>query len=117
MSWNERYVLAMSKRQQIIYMQARIMRLASEKWKKPMDEIAELFTKYRVLYYIEECFEIFHVEGDEAAMELHLTPTELLPEFVISSTGRLLYDETSKLWWSGPSDIAEMFILEKASKK
>lgn len=53
---------------------------------------------------------------DEAAMELHLTPTELLPEFVISNTGKLLYDETSKLWWSGPSDIAEMFILEMASK-
>lgn len=69
MSWNERYGLAMSKRQQIIYMQARIMRLASEEWKKPMDEIAELFTKYRVLHYIEECFEIFYVEGDEAIFE------------------------------------------------
>lgn len=54
---------------------------------------------------------------DEAAEELHLTPTDLLPEFVISNTGKLLYDETSKLWWSGPSDIAEMFKMEMVSKQ
>lgn len=49
---------------------------------------------------------------DELASELHLEPTELLPRFVVSRTGRLLYDETSKLWWSGPSDIAEMYKEE-----
>lgn len=29
-----------------------------------------------------------------------------------SNTGRLLYEEESKLWWNGPSDIAEMFKNE-----
>ena len=49
---------------------------------------------------------------DELAEDLHMEPTELLPRFVVSQTGKLLYDETSKLWWSGPSDIAEMFKAE-----
>lgn len=49
---------------------------------------------------------------DELSEELHLEPTELLPQFMLSKTGRLLYDEKSKLWWSGPSDIAEMFRTE-----
>lgn len=49
---------------------------------------------------------------DELAEDMHLNPTELLPKFVVSRTGKLLYDETSKLWWSGPSDIAEMYKAE-----
>ena len=49
---------------------------------------------------------------DELANEMSLNPTQLLPEFVNSHTGKLLYDEESKLWWSGPSYIAEMFQME-----
>lgn len=49
---------------------------------------------------------------DELAQEMEMKPAELLPKFVLSRTGRLLYDESSKLWWSGPSDIAEMFKAE-----
>ena len=59
----------MNERQQIIYMQTRILRLASEEWNKPIEVIAELFAQYGVLHYIEECFGIFHVEGDEAVLE------------------------------------------------
>ncbi len=59
----------MSERQQIIYMQTRIMRLASERWNKPMVAISKLFTKYDVLRYIEECFDMFHAQGDEAILE------------------------------------------------
>ncbi len=62
-------VFIMNERQQIIYMQTRIMRLASEEWNKPVDIIAGLFKKYKVFQYIEEGFGIFHVEGDEAVME------------------------------------------------
>lgn len=53
---------------------------------------------------------------DEVAREWQLEPAELLPRFVASRTGRLLYDESSKLWWSGPSDIAEMFKGEMKSE-
>ena len=49
---------------------------------------------------------------DELAQEMEMKPAELLPKFVLSRTGRLLYDESSKLWWSGLSDIAEMFKAE-----
>lgn len=37
----------------------------------------------------------------------------VLPDFVASKTGALLYDESSKLWWNGPSYIAEMYRAEK----
>ena len=53
---------------------------------------------------------------DELAEDMKCRPTELLPEFLASNTGKLLYDESSKLWWSGPSYIAEMFKDEIAEK-
>lgn len=59
----------MNETQQIIYMQARIIRLASEKWNMPVEKIADLFAKHGVLQYIEQCFGIFHLEGDEAILE------------------------------------------------
>lgn len=46
---------------------------------------------------------------DELSKDMHLPANELLPKFIVSKTGKLLYDESSKLWWSGPSDIAQMF--------
>ncbi len=51
---------------------------------------------------------------DELAEEMSVPPEELLSEFIASNTGKLLYDETSKLWWSGPSDLAEMYKKEIA---
>lgn len=69
----------MSERQQILYMQVRIMRRASEKWEKPIAVIAEIFARYHVFQYMEECFGIFHVEGDEAVLhdvEKYLTKKE-----------------------------------------
>lgn len=59
----------MNERQQIIYMQARLMRLACEEWERPVEVVAGLFAKYDVFQYIEQCFGIFHVEGDEAIFE------------------------------------------------
>lgn len=55
--------------QQIIYMQIRIVRLASERWNMAIEDIVEMFSRYQVFSYIEECFGIFHVEGDEAILE------------------------------------------------
>ncbi len=59
----------MSIKQQIIYMQVRLMRLTSEMWNKPVEMIADVFSRYGVFRYIEECFELFHVEGDGAVYE------------------------------------------------
>ena len=38
----------MNEKQQITYMQARIIRLASEKWNVPVKEIGSIFTEFRV---------------------------------------------------------------------
>lgn len=46
---------------------------------------------------------------DELSEDMQLPASELLPQFIVSKTGKLLYDESSKLWWSGPSDIAQLF--------
>lgn len=59
----------MDEKQQIIYIQTRIMRLASEEWNMSIEEIVEIFTKHKVLQYIENCFGMFHVQGDEAVLE------------------------------------------------
>ena len=45
----------------------------------------------------------------ELAEDLQENEDVLLNKFIHSVTGRLLYDEKSKLWWSGPSDIAQMY--------
>ena len=56
----------MDEKEQILYMQARLSRTASEKWGKSMAEVMTVFVKYKVLEYIEDSYEIFHVQGDEA---------------------------------------------------
>lgn len=59
----------MGEQQQIIYMQTRMVRMASEEWEMSLKNVIDLFSKYDVLGYIERCFGIFHVEGDEAIFE------------------------------------------------
>lgn len=49
---------------------------------------------------------------DELSDDLQMEPAEMLVKFLSSDTGKLLYDEESKLWWDGPSAIAEMFKKE-----
>ena len=59
----------MPEQQQILYMQIRLVRLASKYWGKTMEATADLFKKFSVFKYIEDCFYIFHTEGDEAIFE------------------------------------------------
>lgn len=59
----------MSENQQITYMQARLVRLASEEWNMPIKAVASLFTEFKVLKFIRECFDTFHVEGDYAILD------------------------------------------------
>lgn len=49
---------------------------------------------------------------EELVNDLKLDPTTTLKDFVASKTGALLYDEASKLWWNGPSYIADMYKKE-----
>lgn len=65
----------MTKTSEIAYMQARIARLASEKWNLPIREVGRIFSECQVCQHIKECYDLFHVEGDEAIWE------DLLPFF------------------------------------
>lgn len=53
---------------------------------------------------------------EELAEQFHEEPTKMLKKFVASRTGALLYDEDAKLWWDGPSAIAEMYKHELNEK-
>ena len=37
---------------------------------------------------------------------------EVLTDFLCSKTGKALYDEKTKLWWTGPAYIAELYMEE-----
>lgn len=50
---------------------------------------------------------------EELSERLHVTPEELLPDFLESETCAALYDNTTKLWWEGPTAIAELYLKEK----
>lgn len=49
---------------------------------------------------------------EELSEDLQIGPDEAFSRFVLSETGELLYDEESKLWWNGPSYIADMYKNE-----
>lgn len=59
----------MGEKAEITFMQARLIRFASETWKMPLDKIVEIFKKMNVFTYIEKGYGIFHCEGDEAVLE------------------------------------------------
>ena len=59
----------MSKKAEIIFMQTRLIRLASEEWHLPIEKIVELFKKVDVLGYIEKGYGLFHCEGDEVVLD------------------------------------------------
>lgn len=57
---------------------------------------------------------------EELSEDLKIEPDEMLSSFLLSKTGALLYDEQSRLWWNGPSYIADLYkneIKEEKSKK
>ena len=59
----------MTSREEIAYMQARIARMASEKWGVSIAEVGRVFAELHALEHIRDCYGVFHVEGDEAVWE------------------------------------------------
>lgn len=59
----------MSKELQILYMQIRLVRLAGKEWALDFDEVNRIFTENGVYKYIEDLWELFHIEGDRAVLE------------------------------------------------
>ena len=54
---------------EIIFMQTRLIRLASTEWHMPIKEVVDLFIKWDIFKYIEDGYGIFHCEGDKAVLE------------------------------------------------
>lgn len=59
----------MERRQEIIYMQVRIARIASERWGKTLREATAILRAHKVADYIEQNYELLHLEGDEAVFQ------------------------------------------------
>ncbi|MCQ2527578.1 MAG: DUF3791 domain-containing protein [Saccharofermentans sp.] len=59
----------MSEKMQIIFMQIRLVQLASDKWNMTIEGVLNIFEQYQVLDYIKTGFGIFHCEGDETILD------------------------------------------------
>lgn len=53
---------------------------------------------------------------EELSEDLKQNPDEVFSKFISSKAGELLYDREAKLWWCGPSYIADMYKKELAEK-
>ena len=56
----------MDKNRDLLFLQTRLLRLASLRWGISLRECADIFQKYSVFDYIKDLYGIFHVQGDEA---------------------------------------------------
>ena len=54
---------------------------------------------------------------EQLAQETKLPQEELLLEFMKSNTAKMLYDDSTKLWWDGPSATAEEFKKQAKEKE
>ena len=52
--------------------------------------------------------------SEEIAKALGCSRTEALERFLASDTGAALYDDSLKLWWESPHDIAAAYLRESA---
>ena len=59
----------MSERSEIVFMQVRLLRLASEEWNMSVPKVAALFDCYHIFEFIEDCYGMFHMEGDRAVFD------------------------------------------------
>ena len=56
----------MEEKRQILFMQVRLLKMASEEFKLSLADTARLFKEYKVLPYIRQLFYVFCFEGDKA---------------------------------------------------
>ena len=73
----------------------------------------EMISKEQMDYTIDV---LIAMVVEELAEDLHEEQNKVLYDFLQSKIGKALYDESTKLWWNGPSYIADMY-KEEISKK
>ena len=54
---------------------------------------------------------------EEIAGQENIDPSDALTSFLSTHTAEMLYDEENKLWWDGPSYIAEQYFSETSQKE
>lgn len=69
----------------------------------------QMITKERLEYTIDV---LAAMTVEEIAEDMGKEPKDVLADFLLSKTGRALYDDTTKLWCNGPSYIADMYKEE-----
>ena len=50
---------------EVLYMEIRLVGAFSEKYKLTRAAVNAIFSKYKIWQYIESCYEVFHLNGDE----------------------------------------------------
>ena len=50
---------------------------------------------------------------EQISAEINQSQEKVLLDFMESNTAKMLYDDSTKLWWDGPSAAAEDFKNEK----
>ena len=59
----------MNKKDGNLFMQTRLIRLASERWKLSIEQVISIFKSWDIFRYIEIGYGIFHCEGDDAVLD------------------------------------------------
>lgn len=54
---------------------------------------------------------------EQLANETNETTEETLLSFMKSNTAKMVYDDSTKLWWDGPAEIAEEYKIENRKRK
>ena len=70
----------------------------------------EVISKEQINYTIDL---LITMAVEEIAEDTGKDSKEILVDFILSKTGKALYDESTKLWCNGPSYIADMYKEEK----
>lgn len=69
----------------------------------------EVISKGQINYTIDL---LITMVVEEIAEDTGKDSKEVLVDFILSKTGKALYDESTKLWCNGPSYIADMYKEE-----
>ena len=70
----------------------------------------EVISKEQINYTIDL---LITMAVEEIAEDTGKDSKKILVDFILSKTGKALYDESTKLWCNGPSYIADMYKEEK----
>ena len=54
---------------------------------------------------------------EQLAKETNQSMEKVLLDFMESNTAKMLYDDSTKLWWDGPSATAEEFKKQSKEKE